>query len=964
MSTLVNEKASVAPAFSSQRTSGSIWQAALDRYYDELRKGGIKDSLIEKDLWNVETPADLVVQIEVLTPSEARGSKTWLNALGQLQPILLGLNDFAALVAWSLGLDGKVAALIWGSIRLMIKFAQPVLPDLLDMLGELQRALPRIQKYENELPMTDTLERALLYMYSEIIVFCAHAVAFFWNNPNPGRSRNAWSQFNRDFVKVVSNLRGYARRVDEVADMIRLSRETQSSQTLSVLTSMRKLRASNLNIPCYNIPYGLNLRFFGRENQITTLRESLNPKEGSQTMKVVAIQGLGGVGKTQLALQYANTSLKMFDIIIWIPAETQIKIIQTLARYAAKLGLSSEEGTEDDYQSVQKLRDWLNTIEDPFLLIFDNVEDADLLEKIWPASTNASIIITTRSPSVANRRTTNVIALQCFEDDTGTEVLCALAGRKAATEEDVAAAREITQLLGGLPLALVQVSTFITDRNCLYEEFLTLYKKSALKVLARSKGPGEYDYNSLTAWNMSLEKLSGEARVLQNVLAFFDPDLILERLIVDTKADLSDDKLQFLFDEFDFGDAVMELTRAALVTRIASSKALSIHRLIQLSVFRQLPVDQRVYYFDVVVQVLYHDFPNTWAAKGPYQGHGYKSWETCSSVLVHVNWLMSLSRNHKVLPKFPATWAELIFRAGTYLWEKEQPTLARSFFEYGLDLNIDKNSVIAAQAFRLLGHISLDLARPRAALKAYQDALAARRQIEKPESPPIADVYDSIACSLTEIGNVVEATEYLNRAMAIHAAHDPLKRCRTEAIRALTFLRAGQPDKSLEALQVCWGLQGLTQEQVEASDYPKHSGDIVLLARIYWMQGEKERAQELTSRTISIRKGLFGQHGGPRVADSIFQLAWMLQDRDKDVLAAKLLNEIVDISGTAVEMRGHLARGLWFLSTVERKLGSPEQRCEELKHSARHERARIIGREGTDEDTDESFMSLVSWMLW
>ncbi|KAI0970862.1 hypothetical protein F4678DRAFT_434919 [Xylaria arbuscula] len=232
-----------------------------------------------------------------------------------------------------------------------------------------------------------------------------------------------------------------------------------------------------------------------------------------------------------------------------------------------------------------------------------------------------------------------------------------------------------------------------------------------------------------------------------------------------------------------------------------------------------------------------------------------------------------------------------------------------------------KNSVIAAQAFRLLGHISLDLARPRAALEAYQDALAARRQIEKPESPPIADVYDSIVCSLTEIGNVVEAAEYLNRAMAIHAAHDPLKRGRTEAIRALTFLRAGQPDKSLEALQVCWGLQCLTQEQVEASGHPKHSGDIVLLARIYWMQGEKERAQELTSRTISIRKELFGQHGGPRVADSIFQLARTLQDRDKDVLATKLLNEIVDISGTAVEMRGHLARG--GSSQVEHKLRSP-----------------------------------------
>lgn len=300
----------------------------------------------------------------------------------------------------------------------------------------------------------------------------------------------------------------------------------------------------------------------------------------------------------------------------------------------------------------------------------------------------------------------------------------------------------------------------------------------------------------------------------------------------------------------------------------------------------------------------------------------------------------------------------------SYLWEKEQPTLARSFFEFGLGVNIDRNSVIAAQAYRLMGHISLDLSRPRAALEAYKEALSIRKKIEEPESPPIADVYDSIACSLTEIGDVVQAKDYLSKAMLIHHTHDPLKRGRTEAIRALTFLRAGQPRESLEALQTCWELQGLTQEQIEASKYPKHSGDIVLLARIYWAQGEKDKAQELMSKTVGIRRGLFGQDGGPRVADSIFQLARMLQYKEEDNLAAKLLREILDVSGQAQEMRSHLARALWFLAGVEEKLGSPESECARLKERAKQEREKIVGREGNDADTDECFMALVSWMLW
>lgn len=419
------------------------------------------------------------------------------------------------------------------------------------MLGELHKTLPRFHRYERELPMTETLETALFDTYSDVIVFCAQSVAFFRNNPNMGRNRGAWSMFSREFATTLKRVRGHARKVDEVADMIRLSRETRTADSVEVIQGMKKMKLANLNLPCYNIPYGLNLRFFGREDQIRNLRGLLDPSEDNPAMRVVAIHGLGGVGKTQVALHYANTSLKLYEAIIWIPAETRIKIIQTISAFSVKLGLVDDTTEIDDYQAVQKFRDWLNSTETKFLLVFDNVADADVLEQIWPASTNASVIITTRSHSVASRRATNLLSLECFSDAPGVEVLCSLSGRQPVNNADVAAAAEITQLLGGLPLALVQVSAFIQDRNCLYTEFLTLFQKSSKKVFARSKQPGEYGYTVETAWNMSIERLSPNAKVLLNVLAFFDPDLIPERLILETKADIDDEQLEFLFDEFE-----------------------------------------------------------------------------------------------------------------------------------------------------------------------------------------------------------------------------------------------------------------------------------------------------------------------------------------------------------------------------------------------------------------------------
>lgn len=548
------------------------------------------------------------------------------------------------------------------------------------MLGDLQRTLPRIQKYEKELPMTDTLEKALLDMYSEIIVFCAYAVAFFRNNPNIGRSRAAWSRFSKDFAQTKANLQRYSRRVDEVADMIRLSRESKTAETVATIQNTKKPRVSNLSLPCHSIPHGLNLRFFGREDQMRILKEALAPEQNRHEMRAIAIHGIGGVGKTQLALQYANTSLEIYDVIAWVPAESQIKLLQALSVFAKQLGLVDDQDQTDNGQAVQRLKHWLNTSGKDFLLVFDNVDDAEILEQIWPASPHASVIITTRSPSVASRRTDRTLRLDCFDLAPAAEMIYALSGKRPSRDDDVTAAAELCRLLGGLPLALGQVATFITDRDCLFSEFLPLFKKSAEKVFARSRALDQYDHTVTTVWNISLEQLSDQAKILQNVLAFFDPDHIPEHLINQTKVRLDDPAWEFLLDDFEwvkylskcactnsdrFGDAVMELTRKSLVTRSPTSKALSMHRLVQQTVFTRLSSDKKLLYLDRVIEMLSSAFPNTWNRRGPYQGHGYEDWETCGVVLPHISRLMNLMRDHGLRPRSPDTWAELVFRAGT-----------------------------------------------------------------------------------------------------------------------------------------------------------------------------------------------------------------------------------------------------------------------------------------------------------
>lgn len=336
----------------------------------------------------------------------------------------------------------------------------------------------------------------------------------------------------------------------EITAEARLSREKHTAETVAAI-QFQNLATTTVQLPRYQISYGLNLRFFGRDTELQSLADSLDPTLGNQ-LRVVGIYGPGGVGKSQLALHYANSSMtkKSYDLIAWITAETQIKLVQNLSALARDMGLVPKED-EGEYQCVQKVRDWLNSSGHSFLLVFDNVDNLQLLDQIWPASDKGSIIITTRSPAVASGKTTKTLSLGCFPDDVGKDVLVSLAGTTPTGKEDEIAAKEINHQLGGLPLALVAIGDYIRDRGCDYVEFLDIYFKSSKKIIARSKQPVGYDYTLLTTWDISMEKLSDEARVLQNLFAFLDPDVIPERLISGTKAQIDDPRLEFLLDEFE-----------------------------------------------------------------------------------------------------------------------------------------------------------------------------------------------------------------------------------------------------------------------------------------------------------------------------------------------------------------------------------------------------------------------------
>lgn len=425
--------------------------------------------------------------------------------------------------------------------------------ETLDMLEELRRSLPQFKMSEGMNKSSD-LANGLSDIYTEIIMFCAKTITFFRNNPNLGKSRNAWSEFNKEFLKTMANLQNHSRQIDEEAHIIRLKQEAKSIETLEALRQLQIAGSvDDVTLPCHVIPYGLNPRFHGREAELAKLHKLLDPQEKSPGPKIMAIHGLGGVGKTQLALNYAQKSLESFEVILWMSAETQIKMTQALSSFAKYIGLnlSKNDKLDDDAQAAQKVKNWFNALKVGFLIVFDNVDSIDLLLQMWSSNGKGSILITTRSSSIAWKMAANVIHLQSFGRDQGVRTLTTLTGITLFNDEEREAAEAIVDQLGGLPLAIVQISDFIRDRQYSFSEFLPLYRSSAKRIIAKGEPLSEYNYTIGTVWELSLQMLSKDARTLQQLLSFLEPDGIEEELLVKNDERLSEDCFEFLHDELE-----------------------------------------------------------------------------------------------------------------------------------------------------------------------------------------------------------------------------------------------------------------------------------------------------------------------------------------------------------------------------------------------------------------------------
>lgn len=170
---------------------------------------------------------------------------------------------------------------------------------------------------------------------------------------------------------------------------------------------------------------------------------------------------------------------------------------------------------------------------------------------MWPTNGQGSILLTTRDASACNSPATAGFHVQPFDGSTGSEVLLHLIGADAKSPTNQEKAQEITQALGGLPLALNQIGGFIAQRKMPLQDFLPLYERNAAKIDSRKTSISGYEHTLSTVWEMSISKLSGDPCILLNLLSFFQPDAISETVLMEGSRLVDDVKFSFLQDQME-----------------------------------------------------------------------------------------------------------------------------------------------------------------------------------------------------------------------------------------------------------------------------------------------------------------------------------------------------------------------------------------------------------------------------
>ncbi|PZU92224.1 MAG: hypothetical protein DCF32_23675 [Leptolyngbya sp.] len=280
----------------------------------------------------------------------------------------------------------------------------------------------------------------------------------------------------------------------------------------------------------FTVPYLRNEFFTGRDTILTLLHDTLGQTGTAALSQAQAIHGLGGVGKTQTAVEYAYRYFQQesgYDWVLWVNASS-LTLAGSFGAIATDLALPNYQENKLD-ENIATVKRWLAT-NDRWLLIFDNVDDPQAVQDFLPNTPNGRILITSRLPRLERLGVGRVIPLDTLDPEEAHEFLQRRTQRDSLDPAEQQALEALAQELGYLPLALEQAAAYIQTKGVSFAAYLRSYQQRPLQVLEKEQPQvGNYPASVATTWGINFEAVQASSPAAADVLrlsAFLAPDNI------------------------------------------------------------------------------------------------------------------------------------------------------------------------------------------------------------------------------------------------------------------------------------------------------------------------------------------------------------------------------------------------------------------------------------------------------
>jgi tetratricopeptide (TPR) repeat protein len=595
----------------------------------------------------------------------------------------------------------------------------------------------------------------------------------------------------------------------------------------------------------WTVPYSRNPFFTGREAELQAITSAL--QTGQNATIPQAISGLGGIGKTQTALEYAYRHRNEYHHVFWVIAETYDTLNAAYSHLAEILDLP-EKHLAEQHMVVEAVKRWLAAHEN-WLLILDNADDLSIVSDYLPSSIPGHLILTTRAHAMGGLA--QRIEIKRLDQEEGSRFLlnrAALLGKNDPREQadpgDLAQASEIVRELAGLPLALDQAGAYIEETSCGLQAYLDLYRVHHADLLSARGGLGR-DHPEPVATTLHLcftrvEQINSAAADLLRLCAFLAPDDIPELLLTTGTSQLTPSLQLLASSPINLNKTIADLQKYSLIGRTPTKKTLDVHRLVQVVLRDAMTLDVERAWAERTVCVVKHAFP--WPEMN--------TWEQCRQLLTHGQACATLIGQWHIKS---VEGVQLLTNMGVYLEKRGDYQQAQDSFENVVALSrnmFGDEHFCTALALNNLASNYRTQGKHDQAMRSHEQALAIRQKVLGRQHPDTAMSLHNLANVYADQGKYDQAVALYEQALAIRqkmlGKQHPLTATSLTNL-ALTYHAQGKYDEASifqkQALDV--------QQKVLGKCHPETTASLQGLALTYQAQEHYDDAEDLYQQALA-----------------------------------------------------------------------------------------------------------------